>query len=615
MRKPSKPRFRKYTISGYQKEALQYLRPPENISVSEWAEKYRVLDSKSSAVPGPWRNDMTPYLAGVMDEFCNFDTEEIIFAKATQLGGTEALFNILGWIIQQDPSPAMLVYPAENLGESVSLNRLQPMLRLSPPLKERWREFASSKLELQFDGMYLTISGSNSPASLASRPVRFLFLDEVDKYPGASKKEADPIKLARERTKTFHNKKIFMTSTPTLKSGHIWQALEEADVEKHYFVPCPHCEKYIELKWAQVKFPSEDGMSPMDRAELAVYVCQECGCIITDQDKPRMLRRGEWRTVKQTTQIARKIGFWINTLYSPFVRFSQIVKEFLDSKDNPDTLQNFVNSWLAEPWEDTKMKISAELVLDRQTELPERIAPSWTKLLTAGIDVQESCLYWTIRAWGNYLTSQNIAHGCADSFFEVEQIMNEDYFMENGDKMVVQLALIDSGDQTDIVYDFCASNSDWALPSKGASHVMASHFKLSTVNRVGSRAHGMNLVLVDTGKYKDMIAGRMMKKNGSGSWMVYNGCDMNYAQQITSEHKINVKSNGRSVQKWEKKTSHADNHYLDCEVYAMCAADILGARSLHLQETEITPRTEVKQQPAATEPEQNWLNPGGGQWI
>lgn len=616
MRKPSKPRFRKYTISGYQKEALQYLRPPENISVSEWAEKYRVLDSKSSAVPGPWRNDMTPYLAGVMDEFCNFDTEEIIFAKATQLGGTEALFNILGWIIQQDPSPAMLVYPAENLGESVSLNRLQPMLRLSPPLKERWREFASSKLELQFDGMYLTISGSNSPASLASRPVRFLFLDEVDKYPGASKKEADPIKLARERTKTFHNKKIFMTSTPTLKSGHIWQALEEADVEKHYFVPCPHCEKYIELKWAQVKFPSEDGMSPMDRAELAVYVCQECGCIITDQDKPRMLRRGEWRTVKQTAQIARKVGFWINTLYSPFVRFSQIAKEFLDSKDNPDTLQNFVNSWLAEPWEDTKLKTSADLVLDRQTDLPEYIIPSWTKLLTAGVDVQENCLYWTVRAWGNYLTSQNVAHGQAVSFADIERIMNLSFKTEDGDSsMVVQLALVDSGDQTDLVYDFCASNSDWALPSKGASHAMTSHFKLSTVNKTDSRAYGMNLVLIDTAKYKDMIAGRMKKENGTGSWMVYAGCDRNYAEQVTAEHKVNVRSGQRTTQEWVLKTSHADNHYLDCEVYAMCAADMLGARSLHLQETEITPRTEVKQQPAATEPEQNWLNPGGGQWI
>lgn len=613
MAKPKSRRFRKFLVSKYQKEALQYLRPPEDISVSEWAEKYRVLDSKSSAMPGPWRNDKTPYLTGVMDEFCNFDTEEIILAKASQLGGTEALFNMMGWIIQQDPSPVMVVYPSDTLAESISVNRLQPMFRLAAPLKERWKESDSTKTELQFDGMYLTLVGSNSPANLASRPVRFLFLDEVDKYPGATKKEADPIKLARERTKTFHNSKVFMTSTPTLKSGHIWQALEEADVEKHYFVPCPHCGKMIELKWSQITFPNEDGMSYMDRAELANYVCQECGCIITDQDKPQMLRFGEWRVVRQNAAIARTVGFWINTLYSPFVRFSEIAREFLKSKDDPEALQNFTNSWLAEPWEDTKLKTSADTVMDRQADLPELVVPEWAKLLTGGVDVQETSVYWTIRAWGNYLTSQNIAHGQALSFAEVERVMNLSYGKEDGSQMVVQLALIDSGDNTDAVYDFCASNSDWALPSKGSSHPMTTHFKLSTVNKTDSRAYGMKLVLIDTGKYKDMIAGRMKKENGSGSWMVYQGCDMEYAEQVTSEHKVNVRSGNRTVQEWRLKTSHADNHYLDTEVYAMCAADMLGARSLHLEEVDMEPRTEAKPQPEP-KPEDNWLGTNG-QWL
>ena len=613
MSRPKSRRFRKFLVSKYQKEALQYLRPPEDISVSEWAEKYRVLDSKSSAMPGPWRNEKTPYLVGVMDAFCDFDTEEIILCKASQLGGTEALFNMIGWIIQQDPSPTMVVYPSDVLSESISTNRLQPVFRLSPPLKERWRETDSTKTELQFDGMYLTLVGSNSPANLASRPVRNLFLDEVDKYPGATKKEADPIKLARERTKTFHNSKVFMTSTPTLKTGHIWQALEEADVEKHYFVPCPHCGKMIELKWAQVTFPNEEGMSFMDRAELASYICQECGCIITDQDKPQMLRFGEWRTVRQSAALARTVGFWINTLYSPFVRFSEIAREFLKSKDDPEALQNFVNSWLAEPWEDTKLKTSADTVMERQADLPELVVPEWAKLLTGGVDVQETSVYWTIRAWGNYLTSQNIAHGQALSFAEVERVMNLSYGKEDGSQMVVQLALIDSGDNTDAVYDFCASNSEWALPSKGSSHPMTTHFKLSTVNRTDSRAYGMKLVLIDTGKYKDMIAGRMKKDNGSGSWMVYQGCDMDYAEQVTSEHKVNVRSGNRTVQEWKPKNSHADNHYLDCEVYAMCAADMLGARSLHLEEVDMEPRTETK--PAtAPKPEDNWLGTNG-QWL
>lgn len=607
MAKPKTRRFRKYTVSQYQKDALAYLRPPEDISVSEWAEKYRVLDSKSSALPGPWRNEKTPYLVGVMDEFCNFDTEEIVFVKPTQVGGTECLQNMLGWVIQQDPSPTMVVYPSDLLAESISANRIQPMIRASAPLRKRWKESESSRLEMQFDGMYMSLVGSNSPANLASKAIKFLFLDEVDKYPGASKKEADPISLARERTKTFHNRKIFITSTPTLKSGHIWQAMEQADIVKHFFVPCPHCGKYIELKWAQITFPNEPGMSYADRAEFANYVCQECGCIITDRDKPQMLRFGEWRTVQERTKYARKVAFWINTLYSPFTRFSEIVKEFLNSKDDPEAFQNFTNSWLAEPWEDTKLKTNADLVLERQTELPEFTVPSWAKMLTGGVDVQENCIYWTIRAWGNYLTSQNIAHGQAFSFGEMERVMNLQYAQEDGTAMVVQLALIDSGDNTDLVYDFCASNSDWALPSKGASHPQTSHFKLSKVNKTDSRAYGMNLVIVDTGKYKDMIAGRMKKENGTGSWMVHQGCDREYAEQVTAEHKVNVRSGKRTTQEWVLKSSHADNHYLDTEVYAMCAADILGARNMHLDEIEVEPRKEVKAATPAPTPEESWI--------
>ena len=606
----------KYTVKEYQREALQLLCPPEQLSVSEWAEEYRILDAKSAAMPGAWRNSVTPYLVGVMDEFNNYETEEIIFCKPTQIGGTEALQNMIGYIVMQDPAPTMIVYPTDSLAKSISENRLQPMLKATPEIKKKFDE-NSSLLELQFEGMYLSLVGSNSPSGLASKPIRFLMMDEVDKYPGASNKEADPIKLARERTKTFHNRKIYITSTPTIKTGHIWQAKEGADIEKHYFVPCPHCGEYIEFVFSNIRFPKEDGMSYADRAELAAYVCQKCGGIITDNDKHNMLRLGEWRTVRHNTKYARKVAFWINTLYSPFVRWSQIAKEFLSSKDDPEEFQNFVNSWLAEPWEDTKLKTNAELVMQRQTDVPALTVPSWAKMITAGVDVQETSLYWTIRAWGDFLTSQNIAHGQALSFEEIDRVMNLEYFTEDGVPFLVRLCLVDSGDQTDMVYDFCVLHSDWALPVKGSSHAQLSHYKLSKINREGSSANGMTLVLVDGGKYKDMIAGRMQKPNGKGSWMVYEDCDEEYAAQVTAEHKVNVKKNGVVKQEWQVKHSHADNHYLDTEVYALAAADILGVRTLHLQTEDVPDRQNPVQEPETQEEQwikvnDNWIGQKGG---
>lgn len=608
--------IRKYSVAEYQKEAMRQLQPPENLTVSEWAEKYRMLDSKTSAMPGPWRNEKTPYLKEIMDEFINYDTEEIIFCKPSQVGGTEAMQNMLGYVIQQDPSPTLIVYPTDTLAESISKNRLEPMIRASKPLRKLYNENESSKLELQFDGMYLSLNGANSPSALASKAIKYLFLDEVDKYPGASKKEADPIRLARERTKTFTNqRKIYMTSTPTLQTGHIWQALQGADIEKHYFVPCPHCGEYIELKFSNLRFPSGDDLDNSERADMAVYVCQECGCKITDQDRDNMIRYGEWREVRRNTKASKKVAFWINTLYSPFVRFSEIVKEFLDSKDNPDLLQNFVNSWLAEPWENTKLKTDADMVMERQTDLPQLVVPSWARYLTAGVDVQETCLYWTIRAWGPYITSQNIAHGQALSFQDIESTMNTPYLTESGEQVIVSLCLIDSGYDADSTYDFCATNSEWAMPVKGASNPMMSHFKTSKINKVDSKAYGMNLVLVDGDKYKDMIASRMRKDNGKGAWMVYEGCDREYAEQVTSEHKVNEKSGSRIVQRWRPKHSHIDNHYLDCEVYSLAAADILGVRMLHLQvEAERKEQLQRQQEEQQETPEENWIR-ANEHWV
>ena len=604
-----RPKIKPYTVPPWIYRAIQVLRPPERLTVSKWAEKKRILTG--GAIPGPFRNSVTPYLVEIMDAFSDDVIEEIIFVKPTQVGGTTVMENMIGALVDQDPAPTMVVYPSDDLAETTAETRLVPMFKACQDIAEKFRETESKKLQLKFRDMFLYLTGANSPADLSSKPIRNLFLDEVDKFPGASKREADPVSLARERTKTFFNRKIFMASTPTLKTGHIWRALERADVEKHYFVPCPHCGEYIELKFAQIKWPSKDDVPDnAERAEMAFYVCQACGGVITDQDKGKMLEAGQWRPVRQRGGTAKSVAFWMNTLYSPFTRFSDIAREFMRSKDDPELLQNFTNSWLAEPWEDTKLKTNADMVMERQTEVAAWELPEWTKLLTGGIDVQENCLYWTIRAWGDFMTSQNVAHGQALSMAEVERVMNTSFSMPSGEKMMVELALMDSGDQTDAVYEFCLINAEWVRPCKGVP-TMQGHYRISTVDKAGSRANGMQLVLVDGGKYKDMIAARMRKPNGRGAWMVHKDCDLEYAEQVTAEHKITERSKGKLVQRWSLKASHAANHYLDCEVYAAAAADVLEVRSLFLQNQEGTAEkpAEKTDQPPRQEPapEENWI--------
>ena len=635
MQKPGRLRLTKIKCPDYLLNALDSLRPPESMSVSECAEKNRILTAPSSET-GPWSNQRTPYLVDIMDELLNPETVETVFVKPTQIGGTACMENMLLYLILQDPGPTTIVYPTETLAISISNNRLEPMFKASPAVKDLYDD-SSPTLEPSFPGadMFIRLVGSNSPTNLASFPMRYLFLDETDKYPGASRKEADPISLAEERTKTYRNRKIFKTSTPTLRDGQIWREKESSDIEKHYFVPCPHCGEFIELKFSNLRWPGRDkdmeevygaeqirrevenletsddgeGLSDTDRAEFAFYICQECGCAITDAQKQRAVQKGRWVTVSQRSRFPKKVCFWINTLYSPFVRFSEIAREFMKARNDIEELHNFTNSWLAEPWEDTRMRTSAGTVAERQTDLEPYVVPEWAKLLTAGIDVQKGYFYWCIRAWGDYITSQGIAHGQARSFAELEMIMNVPYEKRDGSQMMVALAIIDAGYDTDEVYDFYVDNSEWVIPGKGATHEMNDHYRLSTINKAGSKAYGMQFVLVDGGKYKDMIASRMRKANGRGSWMVYKGSDLEYAEQITSEHKVAVKSGTKIVQRWIKKENHAANHYLDCEVYALAAADIQGVRMLHLQ-------NQRPQQPPPEEetPEETWIGQNES-WI
>ncbi len=601
------------TKNLFQRVIKQSLIPPEQISVSEWAEKYRVLD-ESSNLSGRWSNSVTPYLVEIMNTYLDPSVREIYFCKSAQIGGTEALINLLCYVVMMTPAPTMIVYPNDDLAKDVSNGRLKPAFRLIPEIKKVFLERKSKQLLLRFKRMSIYLRSAESPSKLASVAVKYLFFDEIDKMGGASQKEASPYNLAKERTKTYSSQsKIYACSTPTLKTNYIWRLHDNADEVRHYYVPCPHCGEMIELKFKQILYDEdkEHKMSPYERAQSAVYICQVCGCVINNSDKPGMLQKGEWRAVKKRGSGKPKtVGFWINALYSIFVTWESAAEEFIKSKDDPEELQNFINSWLAEPWEDSRLKTSADLVLERQTQLEEYMLPDWTKLLTGGIDVQENCLYWTIRAWGNYSTSQNIAHGQALSFKEVERIMNLKYSMPDGTEMIVNLALMDSGDQTEDVYDFCTDNSDWVLPCKGSSNPMQSHYRMSKINKADSKAYGMNLVLVDGDKYKDTIASRMQRENGEGSWMVYKDCDRQYAEQVTAEHKVNVRmGNGKKKQAWVLKTTHADNHYLDAEVYAYAAADILGVRSLHLEEMEESERYEAKQHPPEEEhaPEEKWI--------
>lgn len=577
-------------------DALRACRPPDDMTVTEFADLHELKDRENSI---PFRSSLTPYLVEVLNAFIDPEVDELWFVKPTQVGGTRALFCMLAYVIAQDPDDAMIVYPTLDVARYTSVNRIQPMILANPTLRELYLPAESTDLELHFrNGMILVLAGANSASSLASRPIRYLFLDEVDKYPAQAGKEASPIKLAIERTDTFrHNRKIFGTSTPTFKTGNVWRAMERCDQVREYQFRCQSCGQFQvprmkdadgtpRLRWPQ-------GATAPEALHAAWYECESCHERMLDSHKPFMVKEGRWSVTAQRAPGRRKLAFRMNKFISPWARFGEMAEMFLASKDDPEELQNFINSWLAEPWEQIVRKTEKDTVFERRTEYHEGVVPEYALLLTGGVDYQPilGAWYWVVRAWGPQMTSQNIAHGIALSWTGIEEVMNRPWRKRNGEQLLVNLAGIDSGDETDEVYEFCANNQDWTRPTKGSSVPLTSFFRLSTVDRANNSANGLQLLQVDTDKYKSLIHARLNRPNGPGAWMVHADCDEDYANQITAEHKVPVGKGANAREKWQLKVTHGANHYLDAEVYAAAAADVLGVR--FLDAAEDTPVTDT----------------------
>lgn len=591
---------------AYITDALAALRPSDDLTVSEWADKYRVLGAKSNAEPGKWRTARTPYLRGIMDAWSDRDVERITFVKPTQVGGTETILNAMGRAIDQDPAPLMVVYPTIDLAETTSDNRIRPMIELCEPLKEKF-DPQSKKLELQFTDMYVVLSGANSAASLAGRPMRYLLMDEADKYPRMAGKEANPIKLAIERTKTFkHTKKILLTSTPTLETGAVWESWEAADTQYEYCVPCGHCGTFQTLRFPQIRWEDEKGNANLAR-ETAVYVCPHCGAAMDDRMIRAAVQAGEWRATR-TNGSKLHSGFRLNAIASPWLTLGDIAYEFKVSKDDPESLMNFVNSWLAEPWKEIEGSMDAQALARKTSGYARGVVPLGTVLLTGGVDVQKRGFYFVIRAFLPDGTNCLIENGYVENWSDITDAMNRPYPGSDGGTHLVNLCFVDSGDQTDQVYEYCAVHREWAVPSKGSSVPILSRYRISSVDKEGSRANGMQLVVVDTNLYKDAIYGRIL---ASGGFQVYEGCGEEYLSQVTAEQKVTVRRNGKKVAVWVPKVSHGDNHYLDCEVYAAAAADVAGYRAI----TRAAARGEMDRN-AEKEPTQErdteWSQ--GGEW-
>jgi phage terminase large subunit GpA-like protein len=567
------------------------LAPPPKLSLSEWADRYRVISPEFAPEPGKWHTDRAPYLRAMMDAISDPSNETVVFFTAAQIGKTECLLNAIGYYIDQDPSPILVVYPTIGDAEKWSTGRLAPMVRDTPRLADRVkdprsRDSGNTILRKNFSGGQVLMVGANAPSGLAGWPIRIVLADEIDRYARSAGTEGDPIALAKKRTLNFWNRKIVLATTPTIKGfSRGEKAYAESD-QREYHVPCPHCRQTQLLTWGSLIW--EQG-----KPETVHAVCEHCGAVIEETDKAWMLEPANGAEWVPKNPGHRTPGFWINALYSPWARWPKLVQEWLEAQGFREELQVFTNTVLGELWEETGDQVPLHLLFDRlepygptpnPTVRPDSApVPSGACVLTCGVDVQGDRLEVRVWAWGpreeSWLVEREIIPGdpgdagARGPWGPLDAFLRRSYEHKDGARLALSSTFIDSGGHhTKEVYAFCRERlARKIFACKGSS--MEGHPLLSRPTR--SNSGRAILFMVGTSTAKDSFASQLrITAHGAGFVHLPDWADREELEQLTSEKKHTRYSKGRPYRLWVP--TRDANHALDCRVYASAAFAALG---------------------------------------
>lgn len=577
---------------------LDGLRPDEDLTVTEWADKYRKLSSKASSEPGQWKTARTPYLKEIMDCLSpQSPVQEVVFMKGTQVGGSESGFNWLGYIISHSPGPTMMVQPTIDLAKKISKQRVQPMLEECPVFEgkiapSKARDSGNTQLEKSFPGGVLFFSGANSAASLRSSPIKNLFLDEVDAYPLDCEGEGAPVELAEKRTTNFPRRKVFKVSTPTISGQSVIEAAFEESDQRYYHVPCPHCKELQKLKFSNLTWEKSQG----SRVKDVAYVCEHCGELIAEHHKTWMLSKGVWIPENPDSSIA---GFHLNALYSPigWLSWTQIVIDWNEAQKDVLKLKVFVNTVLGETWKEKGELPEWQRIYERRERYELNELPANCLFLTAAIDVQSNRLECEIKAWGRGKENWSIDYRVWDGDPADDQVwrnatalLGETWRHPSGLDIPIKVLAVDSGGHhTQKVYDWAKKQDrQRVMVVKGSSSnspkALIESISPIEMNLRGKRLKtGLLLHIIGTGIAKDELYGWLkqnppteseMSKGYPPGFCHYPNYQERFFQGLCSEQKVAKKIKGFTVYYWEKIFDR--NEPLDLHVYNRAAAAKFG---------------------------------------
>lgn len=581
--------------------------PPADLTVSQWAEQYRVLSRESSAEAGPWSNSRTPYMIEIMDAFTDSRVSQIAVAAMSQVGKSEAELNMIGYIIDQDPGSTLYVQPNLDDAKKFSRLRIAPMLRDSATLRRKVadvksRDSGNTILQKTFPGGMLTMVGSQTPSALASTPARYVIGDEIDRWALSAGAEGDPWKLAAARTTTFYNSKMVAVSTPTIKGQSRIEKLYDEGTRETWRTQCPSCGEYHEIVFDNIKFEHETEKKKRKKTykltSAVMWACPSCGCLHTEEEM--RAQPSKWVADNPDAINRGRRSFWVNAFCSPWRTWEEIAIGFLESKDDPEQFKVFKNTVLGQLWEDRSDLVDEDTMLARREEYGTRDdgtpidLPDGVLVLTCGVDTQDDRLEYEIVGWGHYQESWGIKKGVImgdpdddGPWLRLDEVVNKTYKFRDNNGLKIAMTLVDSGGhKTQSVYKQCRARLGkrvFALKGAGGDDIPFTKPPSKVDIVVNGRAIAKTWLYnigVDAGKTA-ILKGAINVLEPGPKYCHFpkepeKGYDIAYFTGLLSE-KLMMKSNkGRTRWAWEKLPGHERNEALDCRNYALAALYILS---------------------------------------
>ena len=565
---------------------LLMLKPPRLLNVSDWADQNRILVSESSSEPGRWRTDRAPYQREIMDAFTQPGVWQIVIMASAQVGKTELELNMMGRAIDVDPGPMLFIQPTDGFAEDFSKRRVAPMIRACPVLQRKVYEAksrdAGNTITMKtFPGGSVAFTGANSPTELAGRPVRYVFMDEIDRFPASAGTEGDPLELAERRTETFrHNRKVVKTSTPTIKGASKIEKAYMSGTQEEWHTECPHCKTYSFIRFDQIKFDKEEYKDADGERQYHVrnvrWQCPVCQKETREYDTKRC--PAKWVAKNPEAIEAGVRSFRLNAFMSPWSDWTDICRSFLKAHDDPELLKVFVNTMLGESWE-MRDRSGAPEAMHARREIYNAEVPTGALVLTCGMDTQDNRLEYEVVGWGRDEQSWGIAKGVipgrADApevWEEVDDLLDREWTMANGMKMRILATFIDSGGHfTQEIYRETARRANkriWAVKGEGGDKPYVRLMKKDNGKDKATRF----IIGVDSGKEAIMYATGVTEPGPR--YMHYPkdytcGYDLEYFRGLISEKMVLHRRMGQTVVTWEK--TYERNEPLDCRNYARAA--------------------------------------------